>query len=89
LAEPEQGGEAVVPAGIFLLASAFLDLLAGQGIQGEADRNLRHGEFSSAAASFAQSAAILRKNPQGGSITAHPVCLRGAAAGTAGVGLRV
>jgi hypothetical protein len=60
-----------VPAGIFLLASAFLDLLAGQGIQGEANRNLRHSEFSSAAASFAQSAAILRKNPQGGSILWH------------------
>jgi hypothetical protein len=63
-----------VQAGIFLLASPFLDLVAGQGIQGEANRNLHHGEFSSAVASFAQSAAILRKNPQGGSISTCRSC---------------
>ena len=45
LAQPQQGGEAVVQACAFLLAAEFFELLLRQSIQSEAGRRGGHGAF--------------------------------------------
>jgi hypothetical protein len=49
LVQPQQGGQAVMNADVFLVAAFFFDLLAQQGIQSETSRRVLQGSFSSAA----------------------------------------